>query len=88
MYSPTGPLNRDYDDVRSIGDAAVKGIKKAITVGSKKPLLVNAAGDTFKLSNLVSLLAALDASYNVKKEETMHAFIPLVIFIDLNTINR
>ena len=28
VFSPTGPLNRDYSDVRSYGDAAVKGIKK------------------------------------------------------------
>lgn len=28
IYSPTGPINPDYDDVRSFGDAATKGIKR------------------------------------------------------------
>ena len=28
VYSPTGPLNRDYDDVRRIADAVKAGVKK------------------------------------------------------------
>lgn len=28
IYSPTGPLNMDYHDVRSHAEAAVKGIKR------------------------------------------------------------
>lgn len=28
IYAPTGPLNRDYDDVRRFADAAVSGIKR------------------------------------------------------------
>lgn len=28
VFSPTGPLDRHYDDVRRFSDAAVKGIKR------------------------------------------------------------
>lgn len=28
IYSPTGPLNRDYDDVRRIADAANNAVEK------------------------------------------------------------
>lgn len=28
VYVPTGPVNRDYDDVRRFEDAAVKGVKR------------------------------------------------------------
>lgn len=28
IYSPTGPLNRDYDDVRRVGEAANAAVKK------------------------------------------------------------
>ena len=28
IYSPTGPINPDYDDVRAYSEAAVKGIKR------------------------------------------------------------
>ena len=27
IYSPTGPLNRDYDDVRRVADATTEGVK-------------------------------------------------------------
>ena len=30
VYAPTGPVNRDYDDVRRYGDAAMKGIKRHV----------------------------------------------------------
>ncbi len=41
-------------------------IKRAISTGSKKPLLVNCVKGSFKYSNTVSILAALEASYTVK----------------------
>jgi len=63
IYSPTGPLNRDYDDVRNIADAARKGLARAISAGSKKPLLINCIPDAYKYSSTVSILAALEASY-------------------------
>ena len=48
-------------------------------MGSKRPLLVNTVShETFKMSNQVSLLAALEASYYVNK----------TCFINLSLINR
>ncbi|XP_038070645.1 putative aminopeptidase W07G4.4 [Patiria miniata] len=63
VFSPTGPINRDYDDVRRFADAAGAGIQRAITAGSKHPLLVCAPDDTFPKTNLVSLLGALQVLY-------------------------
>ncbi|XP_003740031.1 putative aminopeptidase W07G4.4 [Galendromus occidentalis] len=40
VYSPTGPLNRDQDDIRVFSDAAIKGVKRALSAGAKKPLVV------------------------------------------------
>jgi leucyl aminopeptidase len=63
FYSPTGPLNRGHDDVRSIADATAAALKKAIKTGSKKPLIVNCLKDNFKYSDKVALLSALSASH-------------------------
>lgn len=30
VFASTGPLNRDYDDVRRFSDAAVNGIKRSV----------------------------------------------------------
>ncbi|KAL7065438.1 hypothetical protein AAHC03_04338 [Spirometra sp. Aus1] len=40
INAPTGPLDRDYDDSRRIYGAAKRGIKKAIALGFRSPLLV------------------------------------------------
>jgi len=67
VWSPTGPLNRDYDDVRRYRDAAIKGIKRALKGGKKKPHLVvsdsHHANPDYKDGLLVSLLGALEAIY-------------------------
>lgn len=63
IFSPTGPLNRDYDDVRRYADAAEKGIKRALDAGCKKPLLVQPSDKTFDKSDCVTLLGALHALY-------------------------
>ncbi|XP_077991956.1 putative aminopeptidase W07G4.4 isoform X2 [Glandiceps talaboti] len=63
IFSPTGPLNRDYDDVRSFGDAAGKGIKRALKAGCKTPLLVVPSCDLFKEARLVAALGALHVLY-------------------------
>jgi len=63
IYSPTGPLNRDYDDVRRFSDAAEKGIKRCLQAGSKAPLLVRAPDKTFENADLVTILGALQALY-------------------------
>nr|VZI43649.1 unnamed protein product [Spirometra erinaceieuropaei] len=40
INAPTGPLDRDYDDSRRIYGAAKRGIKKAIALGFRSPLLI------------------------------------------------
>ena len=40
VFSPTGPLNRDYDDVRRFADAATAGVKRALSAGSSNPLVM------------------------------------------------
>lgn len=75
VSSPTGPLTRDYDDVRRYGDAAAKAIKRLRQGGFRRPLLVvqkptasesSASTDPLKDYSKyleVSLLAALAESH-------------------------
>ncbi|KYQ59810.1 Putative aminopeptidase W07G4.4 [Trachymyrmex zeteki] len=63
IYSPTGPLNMDYHDVRSFAEAATKGIKRALKAGVKCPLLVLLPDDRFENVELVTLLGALEGLY-------------------------
>ncbi|XP_032808306.1 putative aminopeptidase W07G4.4 isoform X2 [Petromyzon marinus] len=63
VFSPTGPLNRDYDDVRRFSDAAYSGIVRALKAGSKKPLLVLVPDSRFNDAPLVGALGALHALY-------------------------
>lgn len=61
VYAPTGPLNADYDDARAYGEAAAKGIKRAVEAGVKNGLLVIPHPE--KNIQLVALLGALQALY-------------------------
>lgn len=63
VHAPTGPVNRDYDDVRRYYDAAVNGIKRALKAGSESPILVTMPGETFTNAWSVSLLGALHQLY-------------------------
>ena len=65
IFSPTGPLNRDHDDVRRLLDAAVTGMKRAIKAGSKKPVLVvpTSYGEQFTDAVLATWLGAFYALY-------------------------
>jgi leucyl aminopeptidase len=67
IWSPTGPINRDYDDVRRYREAASTGLKRALKGGKKKPLLVvsdsHQATAGYGDGLLVSLLGALEAVY-------------------------
>eukprot|EP00128_Syssomonas_multiformis_P007860 Colp12_sorted_trinity150504_noHs@987 len=58
VFAPTGPLDRDYDDVRNFKDAAAKGADRARQAGAKRPLFV-IQDDSFRRSTEVSLLSAL-----------------------------
>ncbi|XP_072913572.1 putative aminopeptidase W07G4.4 [Hemitrygon akajei] len=63
VFAPTGPLNRDYDDVRRFSDAANSGIKRALKAGMVKPVLVCPPEGLFKDAPLVTVLGALHALY-------------------------
>ncbi|XP_062912903.1 putative aminopeptidase W07G4.4 [Mobula hypostoma] len=63
IFAPTGPLNRDYDDVRRFSDAANSGIKRALKAGMVKPILVCPPEGLFKDASLVTVLGALHALY-------------------------
>lgn len=40
ILAPTGPLSRDQDDVRRVGDAAVEGMRLARDAGAIRPVLL------------------------------------------------
>ena len=65
VFSPTGPLNRDYDDVRRFSDAATAGVKRALATGARCPLvqvsgsLPGVQQEDVQLSGLLGALAAV-----------------------------
>jgi len=68
VNSPTGPLNRDYDDVRRFEEAAKKGIQKVLKSGKRAPLLLvqdsaNLPNKRYSETLLVTLMGALEALY-------------------------
>ncbi|KAL4232326.1 Cytosol aminopeptidase [Mactra antiquata] len=63
IWSPTGPLDRDFDDVRRFYDAGEKGMKRALKAGSKSPLLVRPIDKTFPEAGKCATLGALHAVY-------------------------
>ncbi|KAI3372699.1 hypothetical protein L3Q82_023159, partial [Scortum barcoo] len=63
LFASTGPVNRDYDDIRRFNDAAVNGIKRALKAGMQRPLLVCPPHKDYKNSTMVAALGALQALY-------------------------
>lgn len=63
VFASTGPLNRDYDDIRRFSDAAASAIKRAMKTGMQRPLLVCPPHTNFEKSTLVAALGALHALY-------------------------
>ena len=63
VLSPTGPLDRDYDDVRSFYDAAKLGITQAKSAGAKSPVLYVIApdSDAYQYAAEVAYLGACQA---------------------------
>jgi leucyl aminopeptidase len=59
VVAPTGPLSRDYDDVRRIGDAARAGLLRARDAGARAPLLLVQVEASFQHAEAVALLGAL-----------------------------
>ncbi|XP_063989183.1 putative aminopeptidase W07G4.4 isoform X2 [Diachasmimorpha longicaudata] len=63
IYSPTGPLNMDYHDVRSFSEAASRGIQRALKAGVRCPMIVLLPDLRFENVELVTLLGALEGLY-------------------------
>jgi len=66
VFSPTGPLDRDYDDLRRFSDAGAAAVKRAMAAGSKRPLVMVAGslkGKTQSQIELAALLGCLAATY-------------------------
>jgi len=66
VFSPTGPLDRDYDDLRRYAEAAEAGMKRARAAGSKRPLLSiqgTLVGRSSSEAQLTGLLGALASLY-------------------------
>ena len=40
IHAATGSLDRDYDDVRNIGDAVTAAIQQAVAAGARQPLVI------------------------------------------------
>uniref|UniRef100_A0A672MKS1 Putative aminopeptidase W07G4.4 n=1 Tax=Sinocyclocheilus grahami TaxID=75366 RepID=A0A672MKS1_SINGR len=63
VFACTGPVNRDYDDVRRFRDAAANGIKRAVKAGMQRPLLVCPPHSSYAKNTVVALLGALHVLY-------------------------
>jgi len=62
VFSGTGALLNDWDDVRNYAAAAKAGVKKAIDTGSKAPLLYFNV-TKYPQADVVSILGAFEATY-------------------------
>lgn len=67
VYAPTGRLDVDYDDVRSLRETAIKGIRRALKAGIKRPLVALQENKNFLNSELVTLLGILEGLYVVSR---------------------
>lgn len=63
IYAPTGKLNSDIVDVRVFGEAARKGVLRALKAGAKSPVILLVNNKRFEKTRLVTLLGALGALY-------------------------
>ncbi|XP_025831205.1 putative aminopeptidase W07G4.4 [Agrilus planipennis] len=86
VFAPTGPLDEDYDDVRSFGETAAKGIRRAIKARFRRPLLYLQKHPTFKNAELVSILGALESTYvNIQVREYRPDGYPKLDFLGVYT---
>lgn len=69
VVSPTGPLNRDYDDARRFEEAAKVGITKLLKAGKRAPALIIqhavkfSSSSRYKDASLVAVLGACESLY-------------------------
>ncbi|TRY55483.1 hypothetical protein DNTS_027872 [Danionella cerebrum] len=75
VFACTGPVDRDYDDVRRFTDAAANGIKRALKTGMKRPLLVCPPHRSYARNTLAAVLGALQVLYvplEVREHQSSH----------------
>ncbi|KAE9554366.1 hypothetical protein FO519_002425 [Halicephalobus sp. NKZ332] len=63
IYSSTGSVNTDFDDVRKYIAAAQRAVSSAIGFGVKSPLLITIPYERFPQAELVSAIGALHPAY-------------------------
>jgi len=66
VYSATGPLDRDYDDLRRFSEAGAAGVKRALACGARSPLVMSVGAlpqGTQQEAGVATLLGALSATY-------------------------
>lgn len=63
IYSSTGPVNTDFDDVSRYITAAQKAVKSALSYGSVNPLLIIVPYERFPQAELVGAVGALHSAY-------------------------
>uniref|UniRef100_A0A2P2HXD0 Aminopeptidase W07G4.4 n=1 Tax=Hirondellea gigas TaxID=1518452 RepID=A0A2P2HXD0_9CRUS len=63
FFSPTGPLDRDYDDARRWPEAAAAGVKRALECGCRKLTLAIVGDPSWPQAQLLGVMGALDAAY-------------------------
>lgn len=66
VLASTGGLDVDYDDVRSIKEAASRGIKRALSAGIRRPVVLLRDHERFVNAKLVTLLGVLEALHVVR----------------------
>jgi leucyl aminopeptidase len=72
VLAPTGPLARDFDDVRRVGDAARAGAVLARSAGIRRPLLMVQGTERFRQAEHVALLGALSGLWTPLEAREAH----------------
>ncbi|HAR55702.1 MAG TPA: peptidase M17 [Idiomarina baltica] len=76
VVAPTGPLNRDYDDVRQVFDAAHKAAKIAQDAGARHPVIllngVNVEDERYQQAFLAAYLGFCQALYQPLEAREYH----------------
>ncbi|OTF80463.1 aminopeptidase-like protein, partial [Euroglyphus maynei] len=94
IYTPVGPINRDFDDVRTFMDAATRGLSRALKAGARMPLIIlpsiNGFHEQYSLFDLSILLGVYQILY-VPLENREYKSLTKVDFIDFTNfcdVNR
>lgn len=74
VFAPTGPIDRDWDDVRRYGEAAAAGTKRARDAGAKRILLLvpRVPVDGYEHAIEVALLGAMGALWEPLEAREAH----------------